>query len=145
MQRTASQPTIYLVSVYHPPLLYVARFTGLAVADLDLVRYMRCRLFAAGVLLTACTVAPLQITGPYASRLCDSDVQQIKAAVAAVSRISQRVRTIDAIRRNRVRVEVGVTIEHGWRGRELFVIRRGPTWQVDKQAESTAISEGVVY
>jgi hypothetical protein len=109
------------------------------------VRSMRCRLFAVAVLLTACAVAPLQITGPYASRLSDSDVQQIKAAAAAVSRISERVRTIDAIRRNRVRVEVGVTIEHGWRGRELFVIRRGPTWQVDKQAESTAISEGVVY
>ena len=106
---------------------------------------MRCRFFTAGVLLSACAVAPLQITGPCASRLSDSDVQQIKTVVAAVSRISQRVRTIDAIRRDRVRVEVGVTIEHGWRGRELFVIRRGTTWQVDKQAESIAISEGVVY
>ena len=106
---------------------------------------MRYRLFAVGVLLTACVLAQLQITGPYASRFFDSDVQQIKAAMAAVSRISQSVRRIDAIRRDRVRVEVGVTIEHGWRGTELFVIRRSTTWQVDKQAESTAISEGVVY
>jgi hypothetical protein len=32
--------------------------------------------FAAGVPLNACAVGPLQITGPYASRFSDSDVQQ---------------------------------------------------------------------
>ena len=72
-----------------------------------------------GILLVGCAVAPLRITGPYASRLSDADIQEIKAAVAAVSRISDRVRTIDAVRRDRVRVEVGVTIEHGWQGREV--------------------------
>ena len=65
--------------------------------------------------------------------------------MAAVSRISDRVRTINAIRRDRVRVEVGVTIEHGWRGSELFVVRRGATWRIDDRAESVFISEGVVY
>jgi hypothetical protein len=34
MQRTASQPAIYLLCVCHPPFRCVARFTGLAVADL---------------------------------------------------------------------------------------------------------------
>ena len=34
MQRTASQPAIYVVRLCHPPLRSVARFSGLAVADL---------------------------------------------------------------------------------------------------------------
>jgi hypothetical protein len=34
MQRAASQPAIHVVGVCHPPLRSVARFTGLAVADL---------------------------------------------------------------------------------------------------------------
>ena len=34
MQRTASQPAIYLSRVCHPVFGCVARFTGLAVADL---------------------------------------------------------------------------------------------------------------
>jgi hypothetical protein len=34
MQRTASQPTIYVLSVCHPPFGCESRFTGLAVADL---------------------------------------------------------------------------------------------------------------
>jgi len=34
MQRTASQPAIYLLRVYHPRFCYVASCTELAVADL---------------------------------------------------------------------------------------------------------------
>jgi hypothetical protein len=34
MQRTASQPATDALSVYRPPFGCVARFTGLAVADL---------------------------------------------------------------------------------------------------------------
>jgi hypothetical protein len=34
MQRTASQPTIYGLRICHPRFGGVARFTGLAVADL---------------------------------------------------------------------------------------------------------------
>ena len=114
-------------------------------AYLCLVRSMRGRWLSVAILLGGCAVAPLQITGPYASRLSDADIQQIKVAVAAVSRISDRVRTIDAVRRDRVRVEVGVTIEHGWQGSELFLVRRGAAWQIANQAESTAIREFPVY
>ena len=34
MQRTARQPAIQFISVCHPPMRCVARFSGLAVADL---------------------------------------------------------------------------------------------------------------
>ena len=39
MQRTASQPAIYLLCVCHPSFGCKSRFIGLAVADLFLVRW----------------------------------------------------------------------------------------------------------
>src|ERR1700680_1730271 len=92
-------------------------------------------------LLNAC-IGPLQIGGPYASGLSESNIQQIKLAVSAYPDIDHGIRNIDAIGPNKVRVETGhIDSFGGWIGTGLFLVKRSGKWFVDKNALPEATLE----
>ena len=76
-------------------------------AYLDLVRSMlRALIFAAALTVAGCATQ-LQVTGPYAAQLSDSDIQQITALITPSSYVSHVYTKLNVLRPNEVRVEYG--------------------------------------
>ena len=87
------------------------------------------------MLLAACTTTQLQsvaIGGRYASHLTDSDIQNIQRVVAAYQK--RPLRKIDAVGRNKVRVETGSDTELS----RFPLIKRNGKWLVDETGEFEA-------
>ena len=121
----------------------------MAVAELVLVRSMRAQLLLVSVLLAGCAATPLptppmKITGPYASSLSRHDVQQIQGLATARSDIGGTVRTIDAVRPNRVRVESGRPIYSGWSGIGFFAVRHDSTWHIDDHTPLEGVADRTI-
>ena len=109
-------------------------------AELRLVRSMRTWLLLLTVLVGCSTTQPhpVAILGRYASHLRDADIQEIKRVVAAYQK--EPLRKIDAVGRNKVRVEVGSD-----KALSRFpLLKRDGRWLVDEtgefEAESTIIT-----
>ena len=89
-----------------------------------------CLVFSA--LLVACTTSqpqPVAILGRYASHLSDRDIQEIRHVVSAYQK--RPLRKIDAIGRNKVRVETGSDQELSW----FPLIKHNGKWLVDETGE----------
>ena len=71
---------------------------------------MRTNLLAVALLLAACVAESVQVIGPYADRLSDADIQQIK--LAASKDLNGRLRKIEAFRRDKVRVQIGPELRY---------------------------------
>jgi hypothetical protein len=93
------------------------------------------------MLLVGCMTSqpqPVAVLGRYASHLRDADIQEIKRVVAAYQK--EPLRKIDAVGRNKVRVEVGSA-----KALSRFpLVKRDGRWLVDEtgefEAESTIIT-----
>jgi hypothetical protein len=87
------------------------------------------------ILLVGCTSTqprPVAVTGRYASHLSDVDIQEIRRVVAAYQK--KPLRKIDAIGRNKVRVETGSNTELS----RFPLIKRYGKWLVDETGEFEA-------
>jgi hypothetical protein len=98
----------------------------------------------AGCAATPSPVPPMKITGPYASTLSRHDVQQIQRLATARSDIGGTVRTIEAVRPDRVRVEAGHPIYSGWSGIAFFAVRHHGTWHIDDQTRLEGVAERTI-
>jgi hypothetical protein len=110
------------------------------------VRSMRTQLLLVSLLLAGCAatpmpVPPIKIIGPYASTLSRHDVQQIQQLAIARSDIGGTVRTIEAVRPNRVRAESGHPIHSGWSGIAFFSVRHHGTWYIDDHTQLEGVAE----
>ena len=93
------------------------------------------------MVLVGCTMTqpqPVAVVGPYASHLGDADIQKIQRVVAAYQK--EPLRKINAVARNKVRVEVGSdkTLSR------FPLLKRDGRWLVDEtgefESESTIIT-----
>jgi hypothetical protein len=99
---------------------------------------MRAWIFAATLLVGACAT-PLQISGPYASRLSQADVQQIKLLVSKEPGLDHRLRRIEAIHSDKVRIQTGGIKTVGWGYDDFTAYKRGGRWVIDSNSiEATA-------
>jgi hypothetical protein len=90
---------------------------------------MRAHVVAIMFLLTACASQP-QITGPYASRLSDVDIQQIRLLVLKEPNTDHRLAAIEAIRPDKAWVKVGGLDSSGARYNRFLVLKRDGKWIV---------------
>jgi hypothetical protein len=90
---------------------------------------------------------PPQIVGRYAARFSTRDVQQITQVVAGRPELGRRVRKLEAVRPDRVHVEVERS--HGpksWSGSYFFVVRRGTGWYIEESSiEATTERTVTIY
>ncbi|HEV2047067.1 MAG TPA: hypothetical protein VGQ95_10775 [Chthoniobacterales bacterium] len=106
---------------------------------------MRIQVLTIAVLLSGCASPPLQIAGPYAARLSESDVQHIKLVVSARPHIDHRIRKLEAVRPDRVHVESGhIDSLGGWKGSGFFVVKRGDKWFIDESSGFEATVERTI-
>jgi hypothetical protein len=101
---------------------------------------MRARLLVL-MLLVGCSTPhaqPVSVLGRYASGLRDADIQEIKRVVAGYQK--EPLRKIDAVGRNKVRVEVGSDKAVS----RFPLLKRDGKWFVDEtgefESESTIIT-----
>ena len=104
---------------------------------------MRAQLLMVSFLLSGC-VTPTQIVGPYAARLSDIDIQQIKLLISKDPEIDHRVAQIEAVRPNKAWVKVGGPnpSREGSRYTKFRVSKRDGQWITDPN--SPVEVEGVV-
>ena len=90
---------------------------------------------------------PPQIVGRYAARLSTRDVQQVTQVVAARPDLGRRIRKLEAVRPDRVHVEVERS--HGpksWSGSYFFVVRRRTGWYIEESSiEATTERTVTIY
>jgi hypothetical protein len=96
---------------------------------------MRATALAIVLFLGGCTAEPVQIAGPYGSRLSSLDIQQIKAVASKDSH--ERVRRIDAVSLNKVRVESGSETRYVIH----TIIKREGKWRADDGAGVEAVNK----
>ena len=97
-----------------------------------------------GILLAGCATRPENIppvTGPHALSVLGSDARQIQQLVAARADIGGTVRIIEAVGRNRVRVEAGRDMSSTWSGGVFFAVRQYGTWRIDEQTPFERVTE----
>jgi hypothetical protein len=102
-------------------------------------------LFIALALGACATPPPPQIAGRYAAGLSTHDVQQITQVVAARPDLGRCIRKLEAVRPDRVHVQVERS--HGpksWSGSYFFVVRRGANWYFEDQNSIEAVTERTV-
>ena len=85
-----------------------------------------------------------EMTGPSASSLSSHDVEQIQRLATARSDIGGTVRTIEAVRPNRVRVESERPIYSGWSGIAFFAVRHHGTWHIDDHTRFEGVAERTI-
>lgn len=106
---------------------------------------MRFKVLPVALVLSACAAQPLQVVGPYAARLSDSDIQQIKLLVAARPYLG-RIRKLEVARPDKVHVESGHTDSlGGWKGSGFFVIKRDGKWLIDETSGIEATNERTIF
>ena len=96
---------------------------------------MRTNLLAVALLLAACVAESVQVIGPYADRLSDADIQQIK--LAASKDLDGRLRKIEAFRRDKVRVQIGPELRYAI----STVIKRNGKRLVNESAGVEAVDQ----
>jgi hypothetical protein len=104
---------------------------------------MRPLVFIVAFLLAACAT-PLQVVGPYASRLSDTDIQQIKLLIASRPYIEHHLSKLDVVRPDKIRVETGGVKTVGWTYSKFTVIRRGGKWVFDESAPFEAEGQRII-
>ena len=108
---------------------------------LILVRSMRRAMVSMILVLSGCVTPPTQITGRYATRLSNSDLQQIKRLVAGDPKLDHRVAQVDVVTPNRARVKVGGIQFHGWSWEIITLIKHRGSWVRDYTAPPEAEAE----
>jgi hypothetical protein len=98
-------------------------------------------LLLAMLLVASTTAQPQQVAvvGRYASRLSDTDIQDIRRVVSAYQR--RPLRKINAVARNKVRVETGSEKELS----RFPLIKRSGKWFVDETGEFEAERTIITY
>ena len=80
-----------------------------------------------------------EVSGPYAARLSQSDVVQIKAAVASERGIPHNVRKIEAVRPDKVAIQTGgKTGLDSATYYDFNVYKRGGKWAIDASSIETS-------
>ena len=97
------------------------------------------------VMLAGCAtpllLPAMKVTGAYASSLSSRDIQQIQQLATARADIGAAIRTVEAVRPNRVRVEAGRPIHSGWSGISFFAVRQHGRWHIDEQRPLEGVAE----
>src|SRR4051794_20568958 len=102
---------------------------------------MRSPLMLTALLLSGCMTSPPLVSGPYASNLSPSDIQQIQSVIALRPNIEHQVRTLEAQRPNRVYVRTGRgPSAHDWSGDALYVIKRSDGWHIDDRSPTASVA-----
>jgi hypothetical protein len=104
---------------------------------------MRAQLVVAALLLGGCTTE-IAIRGPYASTLAASDIKQIHEAARITRHVGRTVVTIEALQRDRVRIQIRDYDGSGWSGTTVYVVRRAGAWIVDRDAPASGESERTI-
>ena len=104
----------------------------LSLSSLGLIRT---NLLAVALLLAACVAESVQVIGPYADRLSDADIQQIK--LAASKDLDGRLRKIEAFRRDKVRIQIGPELRYAI----STVIKRNGKRLVNESAGVEAVDQ----
>ena len=99
---------------------------------------MRIAVLIIAVFFAGCAAEPVQIAGPYAPRLSALDIQQIKLIASKDSH--ERIRKIDAVRPNKVRVESGSETRYVI----YTIIKRAGHWRADDSAGVEAVNKGPI-
>ena len=105
---------------------------------------MRRAVLSMMLVFSGCVTPPTQITGRYASRLSDSDLQQIKRLVANDPKLDHRVVQIDVVAPHRARVKVGGIQFQGWSWEIITVIKHRWSWTRDYSALAEAKAERII-
>ena len=105
---------------------------------------MRRAVLSMMLVFSGCVTPPTQITGRYASRLSDSDLQQIKRLVANDPKLDHRVVQIDVVAPDRARVKVGGIQFQGWSWEIITVIKHRWSWTRDYSAPAEAEAERII-
>jgi hypothetical protein len=106
---------------------------------------MRRAMISMMLVLSGCVTPPTQVTGRYAARLSDSDLQQIRRLVASDRMVDHRVAQVDVVALDRARVKVGGIQFHGWSWEIITVIKHHGSWARDYTAPAEAEVEGIIY
>ena len=76
--------------------------------------------------------APLQISGPYSNRLSKADVEQLKALVSKEPGIDHRLKKIEAVGPDKVRIQTGgKTAVDTNTYNDFNVYKRAGRWVID--------------
>ena len=76
--------------------------------------------------------APFQISGPYANRLSKPDIEQLKALVSKEPGIDHRLKKVEAVRPDKVRIQTGGRTAVGTATyNDLDVHKRAGKWAID--------------
>ena len=94
---------------------------------------MRAQLAIVALLLSICTTT-VQVRGRYAATISAVDIQQIRRLAQDSPYFGHTLIMMDAVQRDRVHVRTREYAEHGWRGSNLYVIRRSRDWHVDEHS-----------
>jgi hypothetical protein len=81
--------------------------------------------------LIACA-ASLQISGPYVNRLSKADIEQLKALVSKEPGIDHRLKKIEAVRPDKVRIQTGgrIAVDSATYN-DFNVYKRAGRWVID--------------
>ena len=101
---------------------------------------MRAQLVAVALLLAGCT-GVTAVHGPYASELSRRDVHAIRRLAARSPHFGHTVITLQAVRRDRVRVEVREYQESGWSSTAQYIVRDRGSWRIDAQSPPEFVTE----
>jgi hypothetical protein len=76
--------------------------------------------------------APFEISGPYANRLPKADIEQLKTLVSKEPGIDHRLKKIEAVRPDKVRVQTGgrTAVDTGTYN-DFNVYKRAGRWAID--------------
>jgi hypothetical protein len=89
-------------------------------------------LLAAVVFPVVVYATPLQISGPYANRLSKPDIEQLKSIVSREPGIDHRLKTIEAVRPDKVHLRTGGrTAVDSATYNDFNVYKRGGRWVID--------------
>jgi hypothetical protein len=109
-----------------------------------LVRSMSVGVVIIFLVLSACASPPVQMTGPAANRLSDTDVQEIRLLISKLPSIEHRIRVLFAVYSDKVRVVTGAAKDKAYFGNRFTVIKRAGKWIVDKTAPDEATVERTI-
>jgi hypothetical protein len=113
-----------------------------------IMQFMRVSLVPAGIGLvvwlfsTVPAVSAGELSGPYANRLSQSDVVQIKAAVSKERSISHNVKKIEAVRPDKVSVQTTARTavdEDTWYTFSAY--KRAGAWTIDENSIQLSIEK----
>ena len=106
---------------------------------------MSSRLLVALALPLVAYGASLQISGPYANRLSQSDIQQITALVSKEPGIDHRLKRIEAVRPDKVHIQTGGgTAVDAATYNDFNAYKRAGRWAIDTASIEISIEKIVL-